>query len=496
MPVHRPIFRILQKSFKARHCQDDNGQGQMIWNSFDIESWIDRVAEALGSLARELPPYLEAYWQDYPREYIIENGRDETPFPLGDLRMVFAKVRHSRIHLREASFAPLRSALDPARHALLSHPMLERVAVSGRLIRENDFCRHVPGSDSTIWASDLIAGLMARAADMPRDGFRVAVRELGAFLTPVGDDEAARVLGNLDEGFDMLLFYGLTVRERIDVEDGMVILPFAEVRPYVDQKWVGNLAPVGAGAHGWRSVGAVVRPFRWRPEFRVRCSVNGPVGHSPALFFPEARSFLDLLAVSHGTPIPSLAAITDCIDSCAERLFGFEARGPGIYQKFSVDGFDGFTESPVVKQAEFRKVREAFANRESPRFQNMTPYIARLAEALGRNGRFAKHDRVMDVAIALEGMYALPRRGKLRKLEERVSGFLGTNPDNRKKIVESVRSFYDARSDIVHSGPGKPSPFRDDAAFLRGFDLARRSLFRFMKEGTPRNWSDVDFIDE
>ncbi|MCY3876544.1 MAG: hypothetical protein OXF88_19920 [Rhodobacteraceae bacterium] len=67
-------------------------------------------------------------------------------------------------------------------------------------------------------------------------------------------------------------------------------------------------------------------------------------------------------------------------------------------------------------------------------------------------------------------------------------------PDNREKIAKSVRSFYDARLDIVHSGPGKPSPFRDDAAFLRGFDLARRSLFRFMKEGTPQNWGDVDFI--
>ena len=416
------------------------------------------MAKALGSLARELPPYLEAYWQDYPREYTIENGRDVTPFPLGDLRMVFAKVRYSRIYLREARFAPLRSVLDPARYALLSHPTLEQVAVRGRLIGENDFCRRVPGSESTIWASGLIAGLMARAAEMPGDGFRIAVSELGAFLSPAGNDEAARVLGNLDEGFDMLLFYGLTVRERIDVEGGMVILPFGEIGPYVDQKWIRDLAPADAGAHGWRSVGAVAWPFRWRPEFRVRCSVDGPVGRSPALFFPEARLFLDLLAVRHGTPISSLAAITDCIDSSADRLFGNEARGPGIYQKFPVDGLEGFAECPVVKQAELQEVRGAFVNRESRRFRKMMPYIARLAEALGRNGRFAKHDRVMDVTIALEGMYDLPRRRKLRRLENRVSGYLGTDPDNREKIVESVRSFYDTRSDNRAQRTGQAVP--------------------------------------
>ncbi len=222
------------------------GEGQMTSRSFDIDCWIDQVEAALGTLARELPPYLDAYWQDYPRENITKGGRNAPPTPLDDLRMVFAKVRHSRLHLREARFAPLRSALDPARHALLSHPELERIAVTGRLIGENDFYMQIPGSGSTIGASDLIAGLMARAADFPGGDFRVAVSELSAFLSPAGDDEAARVLGDLDEGIDMLLFYDLTVRERIGIEHGMVILPFGEVELYVDGKWVRDLAPAGA----------------------------------------------------------------------------------------------------------------------------------------------------------------------------------------------------------------------------------------------------------
>ena len=39
----------------------------------------------------------------------------------------------------EAHYAPLRAVLDPVRHALLGHPTLERVAVTGRLIGRQRF---------------------------------------------------------------------------------------------------------------------------------------------------------------------------------------------------------------------------------------------------------------------------------------------------------------------------------------------------------------------
>ena len=53
--------------------------------------------------------------------------------------------------------------------------------------------------------------------------FRVAARELNAILSGAEDNAAAEVLGDLDEGCDLLMFYGLTVTERIEVEDGMEI---------------------------------------------------------------------------------------------------------------------------------------------------------------------------------------------------------------------------------------------------------------------------------
>ena len=218
-------------------------------------------------------------------------------------------------------------------------------------------------------AGDLIAGLMARTADRSSDDFRAAVRELNAFLSPVGDEDAPRVLGDLDEGCDALLFYGLTVNERIEVEDGMEILPFGELRRFVELEFVKELAPRGAGFHGWRGVGALISPFRWRPVFRRRGSVNEPPRCPPERFLPDAGTFLDLLAVSHAAPVLPLASISGCIDRAAARLFGVGSQGPGFYQKWAADGLDGFDECPVLRPSAFQDAREAFRDRASARFQ-------------------------------------------------------------------------------------------------------------------------------
>ena len=458
---------------------------------FDAEAWVDRLGAVLPALARAQEPYLQAYRQHNPREQVIVDGRDETPFPLDDVRMVYAQARYSRRFGREAEYAALRAALDPARHALLSHPSLKRVAVAGRLVGENDFWMRTVSNGGSISAGDLIAGLMARAAELSGDGFRAAAHELNALLSLAGDDDAAEVLGDLDEGCDALLFYGLTVTERIDVEEGMAIVPFGEVRRFVNQAFVEELAPAGAGFHGWRSVGALIRPFRWRPALRRRGGLNEPMRHPPGPFTPKARTFLDLLAVSHETPVLPLAAVSDCIDRSAGRLLGRGEQSPGAFQKWTADGLDGFDECPALQAGAFDEAREAFENRESARFRSMARFVVRLAEALARDGRFAMHDKVVDVAIALEGMYELPRWKKLRKLEDRVCGLLGGDGDDLDRNRKSVRNLYAARSEVVHSGSGEASPFRNGAAFVTGFDLARRSLFKLLREGVPEDWDEV-----
>lgn len=456
---------------------------------FDHGSWIERLARALSALAKAQPPYLQAYWEHNPREHLIVDGKDQTPFPLDDLRMVYAMARHSGVLAPgTAQYAPLRDELALSRHALLSHPKLARAAVVGRPVGENDFWMEILDSGLSISAGDLIAGLMARAAELPGNGFRAAAGELNALLSPVGDGEAAGVLGNLDEGCDALLFWGLTVNDRIDLEGDMAILPFAEVQRFVGRELVDKLAPSGARFHGWRSVGAIVRTFRWRPVFRQEGNFNEPMGAPKEPFLPEARKFLDLLAVSHAEPVVPIGAKSDCIDRSAARLLGQEKHYLEMDQKWPAHGFYGFVDCPALRPEALHEVREVFSNRESTRYQRMAPFVLQLAEALGRNGRLAPRERVVDVVIALEGMYELPRWKKSRKLEDRVSGLLGTDPQDRQRIKESIRTFYDARSDIVHPRSGEASPAGNGAAFVTGFDLARRSLFKLLREGPPCDW--------
>ena len=447
------------------------------------------MAAALATLARVQQPFLEDYWRLKSSMHTIVDG-DETPFPLDDVRNLYVEVRYSKAFGKEAHYEPLRAVLDPVRYALLSHPALERVAVAGRVVGENNFWMRILNSGMSISASDLIAGLMARAAELSSDGFRTAARELGAFLSPARDGEATGVLGTLDEGCDTLLFYGLTVTERIDFGDGTAILPYGEVRRFVEEELVKELAPGGARFHGLRAVGAIVRPFRWRPVFSWRGSVNEPMTERPGPFFSEARTFLDLIAVSHATPVLPLATISDCIDRSGGRLLSCEKHGPGFYQKWAADGLDGFAERPMLKPAALGEAREAFETREREHFKRLAPVISRLAEALGRHGRFADEVRTVDVAIALERMYELPKWNKSQKLAKRVSGFLCGDAQDRQRVGEIVSRFYDARSAIVHSG--SQALFRNGAAFVTGFDLARESLFKLLRQGVPKDWNGLD----
>ena len=56
---------------------------------------------------------------------------------------------------------------------------------------------------------------------------------------------------------------------------------------------------------------------------------------------------------------------------------------------------------------------------------------------------------------------------------------------------ENLQMLYETRSDIVHGGSGEVSPLRKGAAFVTSFDLARRSLFKLLREGVPDNWEEV-----
>ena len=146
--------------------------------------------------------------------------------------------------------------------------------------------------------ADLAAGLIARAAEHSSDGFRKAAGELHAFLVAAREDDGAALPDGLDRGSDVVLFHGPIVTERIDVAEDVALLPFEEVRAFVDEQFVHELAPPFAGFHGFRAVGAAARTYRWRPAFRRAGYERGLDSHDPGPLFRRAQMFLQF-GVAH-----------------------------------------------------------------------------------------------------------------------------------------------------------------------------------------------------
>lgn len=464
----------------------------MTTGGFSAADWIDRLTPALTDLAKVQVPYLEEYYKQNPSVQVFEDwSGGETPvFPLDDLRILYAMARRSNIRDEAGYYAPLCEVLDPVRYILRSHPTLAQVV--SPIIGKDEFFMEILSSGGLTYTTDLIAGLIARATELSEDGFRTGVTELNRFLDPKSDVGHCDVSGELDVGYDAVIFYGLTFREQTDLADGMVVLPFEQVRRFLGESQVNKIAPPAAGFHGWRSLGAVVKPFRWRPAFCRTGYISNRVPRNPGGFFREALIFLDLLAVAHATPVPYLATMANCIDRSAGRLLGLADRKNSYNPGRSAQSFDGFDLCPVPVPAVLDEAREAFRHRESARFARVSSEVSRLSEALVRDGRFPDENRFVKVAIAFEQMYDLPERDISRELQNRAGSYLGTDLESKERIRKGIKKFYNTRSKIAHCGSNNVPPQERSDGFEIGYDIAKQTLFKLLREGPPETWREVN----
>lgn len=464
---------------------------RMTFSGFSAKDWIDRLTPALSNLAIVQVPYLEEYCRQNPSVLTVdaEQGVESAAFPLDDLRLLFSMVHHRNIRGEAENKAALHEALDPVRYILRSHPTIARVV--SPIIGQDEFWMEILNSGGLTCTTDLIAGLMARASELSGDRFRTAAAELNGLLGSVPVESPGPVPGELDAGYDAVLFYGLTFKEPIDITEGIVVLPYKQVRRFVDKRLVDELAPKAAGFHGWQSLGAVVRPFRWRPAFQRTGSLRDRVPRKPGSFFQEALVFLDLLAVAHAAPVPHLAFMTDHIDRSAGRLLGLANHKGNHRLGRSAQSFDGFDLCPEPAPKALDEAKEAHKNRTSKRYARVAKTVSRLSDALVMDGRFSDEDRIVKVAIALEQMYDLPQGKISRELRNRASLYLGVDSASREWIRKSVNEFYSARSSIVHSRSSNVPSQTISEAFDKGFDIARRTLFKMLREGPPKNWGEV-----
>ena len=457
--------------------------------AFSAKNWVGHLGDALPGLAKAQEPYISRYRGFRVFLPAIQSWGDSLSpdANVEELAELYHRARHSHLWGEAAHCTALNAALDPVCHILLRHPTLARVV--GPIIGRDNFYMQILDSGISTTLVDLAAGLMVRAAEHSGDGYRKAASELHALLVPPEKEDATGLPNGLDVGCDAVLFCGPAMKERIDITADMTLLPFEEVLSFVDQELIHEVAPLGAGFHSFQSVGAAVRTYRWRPVFQRAGYEQGPGSHHPSQFVRRARMFLQLLSVASAVPVLPLAELSHRINQSAGRLLGMERQSLGFYRSWSAKDFDGFEKCPVLRPEALAEAKDTFGNRASEGYRRMAPVVGRLAEALARSGPFAAADRVLDVGIALERMFVSDKGRISKKLRNRASKLIATDGPSQETIKQMVQEFYSVRSDIVHNRLHGLNPGRVDAAFRSGFNIARKSLFKLLREGTPEDWN-------
>ncbi len=463
----------------------------MTQTDFNDVEWTQRLALALARLAEKQRPYVEELAEGRRRNTGVE--RDDLfsirlPHPSDDLLPLYAKTSFSEGRYFERHYRSLRFALDEVRNVLGEHPVFQRVLDPSD--ERQKFWVQVANHGGRIGLLAIVGGLMGRAIEVPEDGFRVASSELNAQLN-LSRDEPAMLPGVQNTGYHVALFHGLRFNEKMKITNEMTVVPFDQTRAFVNVNVFRDIAPDIIKYNNTKSVGAVLKPFRWKPEFLSSGKQWEPELDWAESFSGDAQAFVELLAVSHGAPVVYLMEIPHCIDRSTSYLLGEPHYHSSISWGRSANSFDRFLRTQDLRMDAFEEAKRVFQERNSSQFQKYAPVISRLAESLARSGRFKSEDRILDVAIALERMYGLDSGEITFKLKTRAACFLEHDTKGRMQVFKDVKDFYDARSDIVHDRQKKALVKQNIEAFDKGFEVARRSLFKLLHNGPPSDWNEM-----
>ena len=371
-------------------------------------------------------------------------------------------------------------ALSTLLQALVEHP-----AIFGA-IRPNPDGRLVFGLDmgtsrqSGYPVSRLMEGLLFYALEHTPGAAAEA-------LTELIDRGVSRDL----KAHRIILFRGLHVERRYDFSDSLSVIPFDEIRQLMPNDRIRSMLDEEKDT-GRGPIGAVVAEAKWGPVFSQRGGEEpGPEEKDdwpswPETFRDDALLLMDLIAVTHRSPVVSTGMQTSAIEHWIEQLVGRVWRDSKEFRK--VVGVNTLRlqppTAPASSQEKLAECKWLFSRMRSGDI-SLRSAAARLAASLARTGMLATFDRRVDVAIGLETMYQPDvKRGKKDQLSRRARELVGQTRADKNWVRRTVDSIYGARSDVVHGR----QPSDSDQAYLDGLELAYRSLSHLVRHGTPSNW--------
>ena len=476
-----------QRRYAHRH--GNIGNTTLTSAKFEPDRWSRRLAKALVGLSEASECFQDSLDERaaHCRGTEFSSGTAETVQRYGDaLLALYNGACFGKEAEQDERFVRLRSALRYALDILAEHPALAHVADSSCSARK--FVTVLADKAEETDLLHMLVGLMTRGRELQEDGFRVGCHELKELLGPNNADDTTE----LNTGLHVVLFHGLRFEKEVTITEDMCIVPFEQVRNYVDESLLRHFTPSLTVPAPWEPVGAIVKSFDWDPAFHPADANIFLPSDWGGSFRPDAEKLVELLAVTHAAPVACLVTMYYCVDPVACRLLGLPHRRAFYTFGRSAQSFDRFSVSRNACATALDEARVLFRERNDARFGRYEPIVARLAEAAARSGCFAFDDRILDVAIALERMYELDHGEIVFKLKTRAACFLESDTASRTQVFRHVGRFYDARSAIIHNARKKQWSERDrEEAFGKGFDIARRSLGKLLREGPPTDWNEI-----
>ena len=457
----------------------------------DDGDWVASLVRALGRVEEVEGEYCDELAGLRRRQ---EEEDRENPYRLAGsdpagVRRSFYEVVCYGGRCGDRRYEPLRDALRDAEHVLGRHPALAAVVKAEE--RWEEFVVRAFDEDYETSRLAMVGGLLCRARQAGENGLEIASRELQSLLDRSLEEECASASNDLTAGYRVSLFYGLSISGEVEVAENLKIVPVEQTSDILDMEVVANIAPPNDQGNGWEGVGAMVETVPWRP-------VLFSPGDWPVRVYDtdiDAWDFVALLSVLQGVPMISMADFTERTHRTLPLLLG----KPRISGSMGVDhtawAIASLWRAPELDSGALEKARRLYSKAERGRYREYGPVISRLSEALTRIGQYADDDQILDVAIALEQMYELDQGEISYKLKMRAACFLESNTKARMCVFRKVGQLYDARSAIVHRRKKKSkkesSPEFKEKAFEAGFEVARESVIKLLREGPPRDWNEM-----
>jgi hypothetical protein len=445
--------------------------------NFDALDWEARLSHALSTLAKTQEKFLQDYWNanSHPTRYSF-NGKDETPFPIDAYFRIYDNALVAKKAREREYYRPLTEALAPVRSLLRIHPAL--ALILKMQLGPEAFQVGIGSGQTYTSIAQIISGLMARQYHLSDKDFLRTAQELNSLMSLSSQHSTSPLKNDLDLGFDIDLFYGAKITQKYDLGGGYIIAPFDEFREYVEPSWFKDRAPDQVEARDLEMFFCIAAPFRWKPKIRhVHASLPDlrPKG-VPPLFHRVAAEFSELLSVVLECPIKWVYDFPYAISKTSSQLLGqYHSVNSAKSGEFVGNFHDPFRKHEPASSDRVQNAVELFSIKSETDYASIAPLLHRLAEAQRTFGRYAKEDRILDLAIIFERYFPEEQTYK-KKLSLNVSNLLGKSVEEKAQISADIVHWYNVRNAIVHGGKNA-----SDAKLLLEIDRALENGFKYAR---------------